>query len=290
MRCLTSVFVIAIWALPLAGVSAESPEKAQEAFAEGQALLAEGEFDGALRAFKRAARGQRSNEEYAQQYALVRQIVELRKQLPKEQDAERWLSGAAALQAFYHENKLFGESLPLDRQRFHRAPSTKSAVMLAKTQLALQMNPEAANLLAGLKSELQSPHAKVLHALALIRMDRIDPARALVRAGKQTDTVEPGYFVDLARVQVALGEQQVALGTLKRSIELTPPSRLEQHKVRLRSSPDFADLVGTAAFDEVLKTSSTIKESPCSGGSGCGKCPKRSKCAGKNTHHKSDKP
>lgn len=278
LRCLMSLAMALAWAGPAAGVSTGSPEEAREAFAQGREFIAQGEIDEALAAFKKAARSERGNEEYAQWYALLRQVVQLRKKLPSERDGEKWLSGAAALHAFYHENGLFAESLPLDRERLGRAPSPESAVMLAKTQLALQMNSETANMLESLVPDSQTPHTRVLHALALARMGQLDRAKAMVSDAEQGDFEAPDYFLDLARAQVELGQPQDALRAVRRSIELTPLSRLEDHKALLNSSADFASLAGTTAFAEVMKTSSTVKESPCSGGSGCGKCPKRAKC------------
>ena len=64
---------------------AGSAEKAAKAFAAGNALLADADFKGALKAYKKAAKAQRDNQEYAQQYAMLRQVIRMRKEIEKTQ-------------------------------------------------------------------------------------------------------------------------------------------------------------------------------------------------------------
>lgn len=278
MRAVWLALVIGL-VVPAARLRAVGPEEARRVFIEGQARLAQGEFDAALDAFKSAARKERSNEEYDRQYKLLRQVLQLRKSLPKEKDPEKWLTGASALHAYYHDHGLFGQSLPLDEERFRRQATAESAVLLAQTQFALESHSEVVERLAALPPEVQSPHTRVLHALALSRLGRLEEARSLLADRGSFDGLsDPECFLDLGRVLATTGDPKDALSALKRSLELTPPSRLEAHKARLAKCPEFAAVADTAEFGEVLATPSTIKESPCSGGAGCSKCPKRAKC------------
>jgi hypothetical protein len=121
-------------------------------------------------------------------------------------------------------------------------------------------------------------------------MDRLEEARAITGTLRENDAGGAEYFVDLARLQVAVGEPREALRSLKRSFELTPPSRLEAHAARISACQAFDGFHATPEFVAVLKTPSTIKESPCSGGSGCSKCPKRAKCGSEKHAQKQKKP
>ncbi len=65
---------------------------------------------------------------------------------------------------------------------------------------------------------------------------------------------------------------------LVRYCQMTPPSQLERARARIKACPDFAALASSAEFTKALATESTIKESGCSSGTGCGNCPSRTKC------------
>ncbi len=80
-----TIRVLAILALGwlAAGVSAAHGRTAGEAYADGEARLAEADFRGALQSLAAAARADRGNRQYLQQYLMVRQVVTLRRPLAK---------------------------------------------------------------------------------------------------------------------------------------------------------------------------------------------------------------
>ena len=159
-RMMIVILLIGCVALAAAPAVATPTEDAAKAVATGQALLAKADFDGALKAFKSAARTDRENQEYAQQYAMLRQVARMRRDCPKERDAEKWTKMAAALRTFYHDHDLFSEALPLDTELHRRQPSAESAVLLAETQLALGMDSQTVELLGGLNAKQTSPRTK----------------------------------------------------------------------------------------------------------------------------------
>lgn len=266
-----------------------TPEEARKAFESGNAALARADFDAAVTAYEVALRGDEKNEQYIQVLAVVRQIRDLREQLPQERDLMRWRQSAAALHAFYADHGLYGESLPIDQERFRRVPSGESAVLLAGTLLALSRDHEAADLLAGLNETQRTPHVKALHGLALMRLGNpavakeqlVDPA--LLPADSGADC-----FLDTARLAAAVGRNREALAALKRCLELSHPNRIEIQRQRAQSLPEFVAMKDSTAFTEVLATPSTIRESGCSGGSACGSCPKRAQCSGAAAAEKKD--
>ena len=75
-------------------------------------MLTLGDFDGALKEFKTAARMDRDNEQYAQEYALLRQVMKLRKACAKEKNEESWAQYAGALRSYYYAHGLYLEALP----------------------------------------------------------------------------------------------------------------------------------------------------------------------------------
>jgi len=276
---MAAVVIFGLIMVSTAPANAGPADMGARAFEQGRMRLAQGDFDGALTAFKAAAKGDRKNPEYMQQYAVLRQVVRMRESLPSVRDNDRWLEDAAALCSFYHEHGLYAESLPLDEERYGRVPSAESAVLLARTQLALDANGPAAAFLGGLPDELRPAEVRVLHGLALARVGKLDEAKPAADVAVATDgDADPMTHFELARLRALVSRSNDAFTALTRAIELTPPSRLDGFKDRIRKCPDLAGLRETPRFAEVLKTASKVKESPCSGGSGCGKCPKRGDC------------
>lgn len=253
-------------------------ESAEQTFANGEKLLAKADFDGALKAFAQAAKTDRTKPEYLQHYAMVNQIVGLRKRLATEQDAGQWEYIARGLHAFYIGQALYAEALPLDRQFHERFSTAHSATMLAETQLVLNRNAAAAEVLAALEASKHTPGTRALQGLALARQGKTDDARQIAQGIKLATDSGPSTIYSLARLQAALGNTDEALGLLQRCFESIAPSQLDGYKRHAKLSPDFSTLVSTAGFVQVLETKSKVAESPCSGGSRCSNCPMRGNC------------
>ena len=92
------------------------------------------------------------------------------------------------------------------------------------------------------------------------------------------DGLGPAYFYDLARLKALTGSAKEACSALTGSFELTPPGQLETLQAKVRECRDFGQLVANPAFTHALNTPSRIKESGCSKGPACGRCPKRAQC------------
>ncbi len=284
-------FLIGCVASVVVPTSASADNEAAEAFTAGKAFLAKANFDGALEAFSTAARTDSKNKEYAQQYALLRQVIRMRKTAATERNAERWLQAAAALRTFYHDNSLYSEALPLDKEFYRRRRSAETAVHLAETQLALGLHSEAADMLTGLSQKQASPRTRALQGLALARLGKIDEAKKAAKTrGRIKDDVGPRYYYDRARIHALAGEAQNTSRMLTKSFELTPPSRLDAFRAEVKECKDFGTVLSATGFARVLETRSKVKESKCSMGAGCGKCPKRAKCAHKHAEPDQKKP
>jgi tetratricopeptide (TPR) repeat protein len=269
--------------LGLLGGGLLQAQTGEKSFREGQALLKQGNLAGALKAYTAAAQADRANQQYLQQFMLVRQAAMLQDALGKEQNAERWASMAQALRSFYVSQGLHAQALPLDQQVFQRQPSANTAIQLAETQLALGQPAEAAAVLSGLAESQTTPGSQGLLAIALARQGKQAEARQVADAIPAASNAGPGTLYILARMQAALGNQEQSANALKQCFESLPPSRLEALKAHARTCTDFVALKTTAAFTAALATESKVPESKCSGGSSCANCPMRGNCSSGTT-------
>lgn len=274
-RLSTALLVVAALTVP----ALARAENAEQAAARAKALLAQGDFDAALAAYATAARADQDNRTYVQQYAVVRRVIQIRKQLEAEQDTERWQYLARALHAFYISQGIYSEALALDEKIHARLGTASSAAALAETQLAMDLDAEAAKTLSALEPERATPTTQALLGIALAREGKMDEARRVAAGVKLPEKAGPRMVYTAARLQGATGNTREALKLLARCFESTAPSLLDGYKAHARKCPEFTALASTAPFAEVLKTKSAVPESKCSGGSGCAGCPMRGKCA-----------
>jgi hypothetical protein len=258
---------------------AEPKDEAAKLFADGKALLVKADFAEALRAFTAAAKADPKNEEYKEESAVLRRIIKIREQLGKEKNGEKWEAAAKSLRAFYYDNDIYSEALTLDRQVHDRLKTAESAAMLAETQLELGKNADAASLLSGLDEDKLTSQARVLLGIAWAREKELDKAQKAAAKLPKADEAGPGMLFDMARLASLTGDQSRAAQLLAQCFEATPPSRLASFKAYAKECKDLGDLVKTGAFAKAMETESKVKESGCSGGTSCGKCPLRGGCA-----------
>ncbi|HVP13869.1 MAG TPA: hypothetical protein VMV94_22030 [Phycisphaerae bacterium] len=259
-------------------------DDAARSFTEGKALLAKGDFDGALKLYAAAAKADPKNEEYRQQHALLRRAIKMRQEIQDEKDAAKLESTALALRAFYYEHDLYSQALDLDKSVHVKRGTSEAAARMAETQLQLDMNADAAALLSGLSDSQATPQTRLLLGIALARLGRHEDARALARKSPKPDDLGPGLLFDLARLHALIGDRDKATAVLIRCFESTPPSRLETFKAYAKQCKDLGTLAASAAeFDHLMRTQSKVKESACSSGTDCGKCPSKASCGSKDT-------
>jgi hypothetical protein len=234
---------------------------------------------GALKAFATAVQEDRSNAEYAQQYMLARRVLMLEDALTKPSDESQRLAICQSLRVFYVSHGVHRRALALDQEIFDSLRTANAAIQLAETHLALEQPAAAVRVLGELGDDQANQATQALLAVALARSGQVEEARGIAASSKDTDA-GPGTLYILARMQAAVGQEQLALATLTQCFESVPPSRLASLKSHAESCVDFASLAGTDGFAEALKTDSKVAESSCSGGSSCGSCPMRGSCSG----------
>lgn len=259
---------------------ADEPVRGSAEFAQGQTLLRAHDYKGALAAFAAAEKADRANETYRQEHALLRRVVPLRERLAKQHNAEKWSAMAAGLRSYYADHELLDEVLALDEEAHRRFGTTETLTRLANTQIRLGQDAAAVTTLGALPENERTASTEAQLGLALAHLQRTDEARTI--AGGIADAeAGPGLLFDLACLNALVGENAKALALLTRCFESTQPSRLEAFKSYARGDKDLAALTALPEFSQVMATASKIKESDCSGGTSCAKCPSRDKCAGK---------
>jgi len=250
---------------------------AEQAFAQGQQLLADGDLQGALQALATAVKQDRENPEYVRQYTMLRRVVQLRQRLAAEQDPRRWEYMARALRAFYLDQGIYPEALELDEQIHGKLQNAQSASMLAETQLAMNHNAEAATMLGRLAPVEHTPTTRALRVLALVREGKTDEARGLAEQVPLPEKAGPRTIYTVAWMQAALGNEREAMALLTRAMEELSPSQQPGFVAHAEACPEFANLP-KGAMAKVLQTKSKVPESKCSGGKSCAGCPMRGNC------------
>ena len=264
----------------LAPLALAGPADAVKAYDEGKALLAQGNFDGALASFKTAAQADPENKTYFQEAALLRRVINLRKQLETEEDAEIWGKMGRGLCNYYRQYKVRGEALELAGKLYDRMGCGDSAARLAEAQLDLNKNAAAAELLGGLDETKRTPRTNILHGVALARLGKLEDAKACATKaelhkqcpvkGCPAEGCDLQVCYDAARLCALVGDSEKALAMLKCTFEGTPAPWLDDTKSEAKECSDFSSLADSAAFAKVLETKSQVKAG-CAGSKGCGK-------------------
>ena len=256
-------------------VRGETPE---QAFAKGEAALAKADFAAAMASFAAAAKADLDNREYLQHYLMVRRVMDLRARLESAETPRQWEQIAAALRAFYMGEQLYSEALALDKKIHERINTATSAMMLADTQLAMNLNADAVRLLSSVEKDKSTSATRALLGIALARTGKTAEAKQLASSVTLPEEGDPGLYYLAARLQALTGDAAKASDLLKRGFEQTPPSQLDGFKAHAKANPDLASLAAAPTFAAALAVQSKIAESKCSGGSSCANCPMKGKC------------
>ncbi len=268
----------ALFAIPAPSANAAETANASKSYEHGAALLADADFDGALEAYAAAAKAEPDNQVYRQQYSLLSRVMKVRAGFEQQKNPVVWDRTAIALRAYYEANKIYGEAMEVDWQRHERTGTPETAVLLAESQLRLDLNEETVELLDELGDD-QTPRAAALKGIALARMGKMDAAKML--AGEccpEGVKPDPALCFDLARLSSLIGDQEPAAKMLVCCFEQTVPSQLGAMKTSAEECGDLSKLVASDLSEKVWSTQSAIKESGCSGGTSCGSCPSRGTC------------
>lgn len=274
--------ILTLAVLLVAPTFALAANDAAQSAARGKAHLQAGEFDDALSAYALAARAEKDNAEYRQMHMLLRRVIAIRDRLDRMQDTPRWEPMATALHSFYVQNDVLADAEALSKQIYDKKNDGDSAALYANDLIRAGKDADAISLLQGLDDGQLTTHGQILLGIALAHNGQSQAAKTCASSCQLPKDAGPELYYDNARLLVLNGSTADAMKLLVKSFETTPPSRLDAFKDTVKDCPDFTPVKNSDAFATALETKSKIKESDCSGGTSCGKCPSRSSCGSKD--------
>ena len=275
------VLGLCLGALLCAGNRAIAQDSADisELMSQGERAMRAGDFQTALKAWADAARQAPQNQDVQMQYAVLRQVVQLREAIATETDATRYETIATALRGFYRDHNLTNDALALDQQRYQKKPSAETAALLGETLLDMGNDAEAETVLASYAAADAPLDAHLLHAIALARQGKTEEAYAEAGALPLPEGTSARTLLFAARMNALTGGGQAATALVARALENTSPSALGVQRHVILTCPDFAALFGQASFGTAMQTTSKLSESKCSQAPSCGRCPNAKTCA-----------
>jgi tetratricopeptide (TPR) repeat protein len=258
-------------ALIFCAVRAHGQTDAAQRFEQAKALLAKGDFSGALEAFKAATKAEPENSEYFQEFTLLRRVLNIREQLKAETDPETWQKMSRALYNYYCQHRVHGEALAIARAMYDKAGSGDTAALLAEAQLEAGENAAAATVLGQLDEAQRTLPGEILRGIALVRLDQRAAARAIAAQMDLPKDSAAAVWLLAARLLALVGSSDEAIANLTRAFECTPPNELAALRADAQGCADLETLKSNPAFGSALETKSKVKAADC------GKCPNRGK-------------
>ena len=252
MVCLVVMCVAVSTTVALAGPRGDANTK----YEQGNKLLRAGDFQGALKAYDKVAQANPKNPKAKIQSMLVRRIVKMRQSLDGIKNNQQWFTTAKSLYSFYYDYQIYSEAVNIARKIHNRNGTTESAVMLARSRLALGKNRDAMEGLRAISNRYVTPSVRVLMCIAQARLGQTNNAKALLRHTKIPRKAEYQYLFDLSRLCALAGNYDQALTALTFSFENTPVGRLVVMKNNAKNCQDFARLWKNPDFANVMMTKS----------------------------------
>ncbi len=274
LRRAVALLVLVGWAC---AARAEEASPASTSYAQGQALLAQGDLDGAAQAFLEAARAAPGRPDYVEKATLLRRMRGLRRVVEQGAEGPTWDQAVASLHLFYLQSGLPRLAVEVDRKAHERRPSAETAAPLAEALLAAGEDASVTTLAAPYTAA--SRRLTTYYAIALARLGYEEEAKRQVERFPPSEDATPADRYDRARALALLHRPDEAIASLVASLERSPAVAVPALKERARAERDFAGLAALPAFEKALRTESK-QAATCSGGSSCSGCPNRGSCGG----------
>ena len=264
----------------VAAADEEAPD-AGVLHAQGKALLAQADFDGALARFLAAARAAPADKAYEQDALLLKRVVAQRQALDRPERHPRWAGIALSLHAFYLQHGLHGEAIGLGRRGVATLADAPAEDRLVEALLEAGRDAEALQQLTSKATWTRGVRHTIFYGIALARLRRFAEAAAHATAATRAlDGADPLLLRDAARLPALLGQQAPTAALLVRAFEGTQATQLDALKAGVRAHPDFQRVLASEVVTKAFAATSKQKAPGCSGGSDCGSCPSRGKCGG----------
>jgi hypothetical protein len=237
------------------------------------------EYSSALQEYATAAKANPQVPYYRDQYAILRRVIKLKQLLAEETNAEKWKSYSVAVRAYYYSKGYYSESQELDLATAKKFETAEFAVNVLETLLMTDQNEEAVKFLETQKFTEKPVRYQTLEAVLLARTEKTEEALNAVKTIQLVPKTNAMSYFDLARVYWAAGDKEKAFSSLTVLMEHTAPSEQPVVQILIQRSREFAPLQGTEEMKTILATKSKVSQSGCTGGSSCGSCSLKDKCA-----------
>ena len=263
-------------ALPL-GAQDKPTEKAEKKpappeWTQGVASLKQGKLADALASFQALMEKKPGDARVTRAIRTIRTAMTMRKlvQNPKH---PKYDAAVLRLHTFYSVNGLTKQALELVREAWGRKKDLRFGRILAKDLLANGDESEALHLYEDLIEIKDLPDFRAQAALLLLKFRNPDEAeKHLAAIPKEAESSALCY--NMACIYALSGRPKAAFHCLKRSFELTPPSRLAALKKHAAKDGDLSSL-DPKQLAQVMKTRSTVSEPACGK---CKGCPSKGSC------------
>ncbi len=252
-------------------------------------VLADSDFDSALKLYANAARENADNSYYKDQYSILRRVIKMKTALDKAAGTTDNLNDTVikrlstyyqAVRAYYYSKGFYSESLKLDDMAMKLIPGEQQALNYAESVVVV--NPDnALETVSGISADSENGAGQIeLYNLLLqSRKAKSDNLQAAVDKIKVNPEADPESLVYLACIYKNAGDQAKAYEYVQMALEHTVPSEINGTRILASSMEEFKGEANGKEFVEVLKTESKVAQSGCTGGSSCNSCSLKGKCS-----------
>lgn len=224
----------------------------------GRRLLQEGDFQGALDAYRKELRLAFDNAELKQEFEVLQKVIRMREDLKNEENAIRWSILSDRLRRFYQQNDIHQPHIDLALELHRKHRSTKHAAYVIGAYVQAERYQEAVDFANSLERAASDPVIQIEKACIFIAAGYREKARTIARSISAKSLESPDDLLRLARLQAATQLHATAVKTLVRCFEQTPPTILAKVKKEASGYPEFAELLSASEFVAAMSTRSRI--------------------------------
>jgi hypothetical protein len=237
------------------------------------------DYPTALQQYAAAAKENPQATYYRDQYAVLQRVIKIKKLMAEETNLEKWKSYAQAVRSYYYGKGYYSEALEVDQAAAGKFDTADFAANYLETLLLTGKNDEAAKFVESKKITEKTLRYQTLEAVLQARTGKLESALNTAKTVQIAPKTNSQSCFDLARVYWAAGDKEKSFSNLTTFMEHTAPSEQPVAQILIQKSSEFAPLQGTEELKKVLSTPSKITQSGCTGGSSCGSCSLKDKCA-----------
>ncbi|MDR2705989.1 MAG: hypothetical protein LBC02_09450 [Planctomycetaceae bacterium] len=227
-------------------------------YQQGLQLIQSGQLEKSVSFFQKALRGEPDNAELQKEFDELRQVIKLRRELPKEKNAIQWSIGAERLRRYYVKYHVVSDHLNLVLEVHRRVNTISHAIDVIDAFLMAEQYQEALDFTLSQKQPEQVLPLQIEKARIYYEAGEKEQARKIIRSISFEKLNSPESLFRLARIQSLTSQYASAVRSLRRCFELTPPNILPLIKKEAEKSSEFQSILSSSEFVEVMATRSLV--------------------------------